>query len=266
MGLVIALNAPKTADRSSRKDPIAWEPACRRPRRKPCRPGLNKTVDLSISQTGRNVGRLSLATILLLAPVLGLMLFALTMARGRLRASGPLARRDAYLRISVLAGTTGVMLFGLIWWAALPGGEPTDYLQGVSSIPALVLETTTAAFALSIVWIVRARLDEADHELFGKLERPIVDRRRSSGVARIPVSLLREDADEGDKTLARVLVDYVQHRSATRWVPWTIYRFAVGAAAAFAVVGFAEGPLLTRGLGDLPVVTHTDVDERGRRA
>ena len=261
------------ADLAVSSGPPPFAPCVGRPEHRGCNPlprlfeiGLSKTVDITRSHAAvANARSQSLAALLLLAPLLGLMLVALT-SRGRLRPSSETSKLStAYLDIVAAAGAAAVVLFGLVFYAAQPGREPAEYLEGVSSVPALVLEVTTAVFALSIALIVRARLHCADEALFdlvggrdGLFHR-VDDGPADKAVFRkycVPVPLLKEDSGKGDKTLAQVLWAYAENRSSRRWVPWTVGRFLGTATFVLAFMWAQDGPLLARGLDLLAAVCH----------
>ena len=220
--------------------------------------GLNRTVDISPAAAGPWGWSQSAAALALLAPLLGLIVVVLAMAFRLHRSVPPVARRRAYFQVSVLAGATTVALVGLMWFAARPGLEPTDYLEGVSSIPALLLDATTFVYAVSIVLIVRARVVEADDALDGAFVDAEQRRNgRCDGKDCALAPLLRDTPKDCQQSLSDVLCGHHDRGSPIRQASWVAVRFAGAAIAVLAVAWFDDdGPLLTRGMATLSTVSH----------
>ena len=73
-------------------------------------------------------------------------------------------RQNAHLRVLAVGSISLLWLgAGTLWWTQ-PGYEPWAFFEGVSTVPTLVLETTTIIFSVAMVMIMLGRAKQGDHD------------------------------------------------------------------------------------------------------
>ena len=139
----------------------------------------------SRSSEGRRIAE----AVVILTPLLVLIALVLV-SRTTLDEKTALLRRKARLRVAVVGGAAAVGL-GILMWALRDGFEPWPLLEGVNSLPKLVMYVTIVVYACSIVHVMNARMTQTEKALaaaWGLPERTIGDsgkaKRRAVEVAR----------------------------------------------------------------------------------
>ena len=183
-----------------------------------------------------------------LAPLLVLMSVAAHMVGGRLNRDDSKFRYRAYRFVLVVTVVATVLAIILMCYGSKPEYEPREYLRGVSSVPAMVLDATIVAFALSMVRILFGRFAQADQNVVKEFALPEVKDVRGLGFGQWKVEALLRDDRREDRTIGSIWREYVARRSAQRWGPWVAIRATVGGIGAFLVVRLAPDELVTKGL------------------
>lgn len=115
-------------------------------------------------RSGTGIFVRALAALLVLAPVLGLTTIAYGIARNLPRG----ARRDAHRRVAKTGAVSAFALLVLAYY--LTRHEPWPFFEGVSSIPAFLIQVTTVVFAVCFGIIARGRLVQGQADIAEEFE------------------------------------------------------------------------------------------------
>lgn len=199
-----------------------------------------------------------------LAPLLALIIFALA-SRRALPDEGAELRRRARLNVAYVGGASAGVL-GLLMWAVRDGYEPWPFLEGVSSLPTLVLYLTTLVYAYAVVSIAMARIAQAEKgfaEDWGLAASAAAPSSHGSALRRwLRLGNWKQDATGvttafPEKPAAECWAEYSNYSSWSARLIRVSIPLCISIVVLLAIVfGFSlPGPLLTRRLDGLLSVT-----------
>ena len=111
------------------------------------------------------------SVVFVLLPLIALTIYAFVRGRA-LHNPRTFFRRRAHYRVAKIGGGSIVALGLLMCYLEWRGGEPWLFFEGVSSIPALMLQLTTVVFAYAIIVIAMGRINQAHYDIRDDLGLP----------------------------------------------------------------------------------------------